>query len=108
MDKTKDLVINALKYYDTNNEKYSKIINKTKYYSVIWSQSGTEHNKIVFYNSEKKEFFRSRFEVLGFYYSQFKLWVWGWSIASLPKNQIVLSKKMLNYGIDLDVDFLFL
>ena len=110
MDKTKDLVMNALKYYDTNNEKYSKIFDKIKYYSIIFSHkdNGIEHNKIVFYDQEKKEIFKSRYEMLGIYHLKFKLWIWAWSIAILKKNEILLSKKILNYGIDLDKDFSFL
>lgn len=108
MDKTKDLVLNALKYYDTNNEKYLKIFSRVKYYSLIMTPSDIEHNKIILYDQEKKEIFRSRYEVLGIYYLHFKLWVWGWSISSLRKNEILLSKKVLNYGIDLERDFSFL
>jgi len=108
MDKTKDLVLNALKYYDTNSEKYSKIFTKTKYYSLEMTQSDIEHNIIILFDKDKNEIFRSRYEYLGLYYSHLKLWVWGWSIASLQKNEILLSKKILNYGIDLGKDFAFL
>jgi hypothetical protein len=110
MDNTNELIINSLKYYDINTEKYSKLFNKAKYYSRISAnQKGDlDHHQIILYDENKKEILKSRYEILGIYYFNLKLWVWGWSMPTLRKNEIILSKKILNYGIDLDLDSTFL
>jgi len=109
MDKIKDLTLNALKYYDTNNEKYSRLFDKIKYYRIFHTTEHTEldHNVIRFYDKDKKEIFRSRYEMLGYYNATVKMWAWGWIIND-KKNEIVLAKKLLNYALDLGKEFSFL
>lgn len=109
MDKIKDLTLNALKYYDTNNEKYSKFFDKVKYYRMLLAAESNEldHNVIIFYDKDKIEFFRSRFEMLGHYNGTIKMWAWGWTISD-KKNEIIMAKKLLNYALDLGKEFSFL
>lgn len=101
MNKSKDLVINSLKYYDSNNEKNFKMFNKFKYYSIIFTGSDIDHNKIIFYDENKNKIFVSRYEALGVYNSSVHLWAWSWSIPVLSKNMVYTSRKILNYGLDL-------
>ena len=99
-DKTKELITQSLNYYDINTEKYSKLYDKFKYYSIITSESDTDHNRIVFYDKNKEIIFKTRYEILGMYNATSNLWIWGWSIPSLQKNELYLSRKILNYGFD--------
>lgn len=103
----KDLILNSLKYYDTNNDKYEKFFEKIEYYQLIKSTNELEHNKIVFYDKNRLEFHRSKYEILGCYFRDMQLWVWGW-IMGKSKNEIVVAKKLLNYGLDLGSEFDFL
>lgn len=105
---SKDLVVNALRYYDKNSEGYSKILRKAKYYTYQLSKQDLEHNYIILYDKNKKEIVRSRYEFVGIYNPNVDVWIWGWAIPSLMKNQINLIKKVLNYGIGLDDDSIFL
>lgn len=109
MNKSTDLILNALKYYDMNTEKYSKLLNKIKYYSLIIMPVDNEldYNTIIFYDKNKKEFYRSRYELLGYYNAKLKMWAWGWVIND-KKNEIVFGKKLLNYALDLSNEFGFL
>ena len=100
--KSKDLIINSLDFFDKNKEKYSKIISKIKYYSMIFNQNDMEHNTIIFYDKNKKELFRSSFEYMGIYYSISNTWVWSWAIPKATKNTTYLAKKIVNYGMDID------
>lgn len=100
-DKTKELIIQSLNYYDSNNEKYSKLYDKFKYYSIITSENDTDHNIIIFYDKNNEIIFKSRYEILGMYNASSSLWIWGWSMPSLQKNELYLSRKILNYGFDL-------
>ena len=104
MNKNKDIIVNSLKYYDYNNEKYSKIIDKAFYYSIIRSNNDIVHDTIVFYDKYKNIIFKSRFEIFGFYSAVTQLWAWSWSIIKYPKNLIFLARKILNYGLDLGPD----
>jgi len=97
----KEIVVNSLKYMDLNNEKYARVYDKFVYYSYIDKQSDIEHNIIQLYDKDMKQFFSSRYEVMGMYIKNFQLWTWSWSIPDLTKNKIFLSKKLLNYGLDL-------
>jgi len=101
MNKTRDLIINSLEYYDKNYEKYSDIISKIKYYSYLYSDSDLDHNKIIFYDKNKEEIFRSRFEIIGIYNNYSNTWAWAWSISFLNKNTVYTSRKILNYGLDI-------
>lgn len=101
MNRIQELITTSLKYYDINNFKHEKIFKKVKYYSLITSSSDIAHNIIIFYDKNDKEIFRSRYEYLGMYDSQLKLWIWGWAIPYSEKNTILLSKKLLLYALDL-------
>ncbi len=101
MNRTRDLITNSLEYYDKNHEKYHDISTKIKYYSLKYSESDLEHNQIIFYNKDKTELFRSRYEVIGIYNNYSNTWTWGWSIPFLEKNSVYTSRKILNYGLDI-------
>ncbi|QKF93817.1 hypothetical protein QKU48_gp0359 [Fadolivirus algeromassiliense] len=102
MNNIKDVIVNSLKYYDLNNEKYSKLFDKIKYFKLTSIVNDLEHSIIHFYDKNNQEFFSSRYEVLSVYIPKHNLWTWSWAIPFMDKNTIYLSKKMLLYGIDLD------
>lgn len=97
-----DFIVESLKYYDTNREKYEKLFQKAKYYNFKRSTSELEHNKIIFYDENRKECHVSRYEILGCYIPEVTLWIWGWAFGS-AKNETVITKKILNYALDLDI-----
>lgn len=97
-----DFIVESLKYYDTNKEKYEDTFKKAKYYNFSKATSELEHNKIIFYDKDKKEYHTSRYEILGCYIPEVSLWIWGWAFGS-AKNETVITKKILNYALDLDI-----
>lgn len=102
MDKTKEIITNSLRYYDSNNERYSKIFDKTYFYSINRSGNDLSHDIIIFYDKNKNKTFKSRYEILGFYSVHAQLWTWSWSIGSFSKNLVYLTRRILNYGLDLE------
>ena len=86
----KDLVVNALRYYDKNNDLYVKIFNKIGYYSFKLSEFDLEHNIIIFYDRNKNEIFRSRYEYIGIYNPIVEIWIWAWAIPIL---KLIVSKE---------------
>ena len=104
MNKTKELVLNSLNYYDANLEKNQKLFKKIFYYSVQLTIKDLEHHTITFYNKKKEIIFKTRYEHLGFYNVRSNSWTWSWSMPRYTKNTTQLARKVLNYGLDLNID----
>ena len=101
MDNTINVILDALDYYDKNIKNTERVFANVKYFSLIKNNIDTEHSKIKFYDENKTEIFESRYEVIGIYYNYSNAWIWGWSIARLNKNDVIIVKKLLNYGLDM-------
>ena len=102
------IVSDALQYYDKNSEEYEYFFKDIKYVSFETKENDTEHNIIYFYDKNKKEMFRSQYEILGTYNKTSNIWMWAWSNPEFSKNSVYISKKILNYGIDLDKESKYL
>jgi hypothetical protein len=100
MSDTKNIILNSLEYYDKNSETYNKLLSKAKYYKQKKRYGDMQHHTIFFYDKNKKEIFKSNYELIGLYNHFSKLWSWAWSIPWLRKNEAYLSRKILNYGLD--------
>jgi hypothetical protein len=84
----KDFIIKSLKYFDQQNTKYSKYI---RYKS----------ENLFILNSEKKKILDLRnTEILGIFYNETNVFVWGWVIPDFRITNI--SRRILNYGLNLD------
>ncbi|AYV78752.1 MAG: hypothetical protein Edafosvirus30_3 [Edafosvirus sp.] len=108
MSKTTMLVADALEYYDKNIDQYGNMFKDIKYISFEIKSSDIQHNIIHMYDKDKNEIFRSNYEVIGLFNNMSKTWTWAWSNPVFSKNTTYISKKILNYGIDLDPDVKFL
>jgi hypothetical protein len=62
-----NLVLNSFEYYDKNNQKIKDKFTYVKYISLEMINNDLEHNKIIFYDKDLKELFKSRFERIGIY-----------------------------------------
>ena len=101
-----NIIKNALHYYDNNKDFYEKTTKKIKYYKLKAQKN--DHNLIYFYDKNKTELFKSRYETIGVYSEFYKVWTWGWSIPKTNKNNVAISKKIISYALDLSEDDLFL
>ena len=90
------IVNNALEYYDTNTIKYYEKIKKYKYY-----QLSRDEGKIFFYDESQQKIDEYGYDVIGKHLFNENIWVWGWSDGFLEKQNITLSRKLLNYALDL-------
>jgi hypothetical protein len=102
------LVTTALEYYDENTEKYKNAFRKAKYIKFISEDNDLTHNSIVYFDKDKKELFRSRYELIGIYNSYTNVWTWAWSITELKKKNTNIIRKVWNYGAELDPDAKYL
>lgn len=100
------IILNALKQYDENKYKYKILFDKVKYYRIheMPKENELDHDFFIFYDKNKKELFRSRFEKIGIHTKEENVFIWNWS-KSVKKNDAVLGKKLLNYAIDLGEEY---
>ena len=104
MNEHTNLVVNALEYYDMNNEKYSHLYKNTAYYSLVYTNIDMGKNTILLYDNDKNLLIKSAYEIIGLYSNTTSVWAWAWAIPYFYKNSTYISKKIINYGIDLDPD----
>lgn len=95
------VLLDAMAYYDRNRQKYIKFIETISTMREVKYESESEQDKLIFFNKDKKEIATSRFEILGSYSSETEIWTWGWADPSARKKLVSLSRKLLNYGIDI-------
>lgn len=95
-------VTTSLKYLDENNEKYEGILKYAKFIKYILAENDMTNNIVVFYDKNKKEIFKSRYEIIGLYNTDVNTWTWSWAIPTFKKNNTGTARKLLNYGLMLD------
>jgi hypothetical protein len=96
------IITDALDYYDKFQEKYRDDYLHINYISLELTDKDLEHNIIIFYDSELKELFRSRFERIGMLDLKSQIWTWAWARPDLKKNETTIIRKILFYGTELD------
>lgn len=93
----------ALEYYDNNNHEFLDFKKKINKIETINNNKDMEKSKIIFYDNNKKKLLESEYEVAGIFYKKYNTWIWGWALPNINKNQIMISKKLLNYALDIDL-----
>lgn len=99
-----NLLSNALEYYDTHNKKYNKILKKAVRQSFEETIGDIQRPRIILYDKDNKKILTAEYQHIGIYYKLFNLWAWGWALPLFKKNETSLSRKILNYGLDLETD----
>jgi len=102
MDKT--TIELALEYYDVIHDKFEPLFAKvvSRKNNIFYADS--ERNNITYYDADGNALLTSEYEILGIYNNTKKIWTWGWAEPSTKKNEIFISRKILNYGFDVDID----
>jgi hypothetical protein len=96
------LVTTALEYHDNNTELYGNLFKNVKYIKFVQAGNDMEHNVIMFYDNNKNEIFRSKYELIGLYNTNSNTWTWAWAIPTFKKNNTNIIRKIWNYGAVLD------
>ena len=97
------LVKTALEYHDKNTEINNNIFKHVEYYKVINIENNTENDIIIFFDKDKKELFRSTYEILSMYTTLTNTWIWSWALPMLAKKKTNISRKIFLYGSSLEV-----
>ena len=94
------MIKNSLEYYDSFQPQIQKILDKIEYIKVI---NGINVNdEYIFYDSNDKEFFKSRIEVLGMFVPQDNSWKWSWAVPFAKYQNTLISRKILEYAFTLN------
>lgn len=94
------IIKNALNYYDMNQENVIKLLSKIKYYSYIDNLNTL--NQIILYDKDFNILIKSSYEIVSVYNPNNNIWKWSWSIANLEKKYTIISRKILEYALNLD------
>lgn len=90
------------------------LINYDSTYSIINHLKNRPHNfekskinfirdKIIFIEPRTGEsFLETEVELLAMYHTEYKLWIWSWSMADLSEHENYLSKEILLYALKLE------
>ena len=103
MDNFNTLIPLALEYYDNNTTFFNSFISKVKKTETISTEKDIEKNKIIFLDKNDKKILESDYEVAGIFYKKYNTWIWGWALPNINKNLIMISRKLLNYALDIDL-----
>jgi hypothetical protein len=87
-----DLIKSSLDYYDKQNIKYKKYLPPD---SILLNNEKKIVNKF-----EESTTIKS--EVLGVFDHNTKVFFWGWVLPYLNKNETIISRELLNYGLNID------
>jgi len=98
------LITSALEYLDTYSLKYKKILDKVHYIKYIDAKDESDYYRIKAYDANKKLLFESRYEILGVYESQAKIWIWGWAHPLFTHNTTQVARQLVNYGMNMAPD----
>jgi len=102
------IIPESLNYYDKNTEEFSMFIKKIKSSKIKIFDDQTKNDKILFYDNNDKIIFKSRIEVIGIYNNNSKTWIWAWSVPQFKQINTMISRDILNYGLKLSNDNIFL
>jgi hypothetical protein len=101
MDKINNNIKLSIDNYDMNKESFFKKFKNIKFFNFDYNDN---YKTMVFYNENKEKIFVYSYELLGRYYNKQNFFQWSWSLIDTNKQLCIISKKILNYGIELIAD----
>jgi DUF4097 and DUF4098 domain-containing protein YvlB len=96
------IIQNSLIYYDKNYQKYKKYLDRIAFKNITASTNDIDRSTILFTDENNKKVLKAKFEYIGIYYNTANLWVWAWADPDIKKNANYMSRKILQYGLDIN------
>jgi len=93
------VITSALTYYDNSINTYSKLL---KYNRKLYYDNERKCYVVRFLNKKQEIVFASKCEIIGKYDLLNGYWLWAWADNSYESHISQYSKKILNYGLNLD------
>ena len=92
MEKLSYLLKKSFNYYDKKNNIYKEFINDD-------ASLDFEKSEITFNKTNKK----FKYQMLGCFDNYTNIWFWSWMIPSIENSKTLISKKLLSYGLKINV-----
>lgn len=102
------IISNALIDYDKNKEKINKILNLVSDINIIYTKEDNERNIIQFTDTNDNIILDSEFEILGIYYPEDSVWIWGWAIPEIIYPNNFLSHEIFNHAMKSGREYLYI
>ena len=99
---TRQIFKNILENYDRNKLNIDKKLENYKYFKLKYNESLHDMYEITLYDNKKKEILNSKYQLLSVYIPNLKLWKWAWSLPLAVKKQSFVSKKILDYALNIE------
>jgi len=99
-----NIIPDALEYYDKCKEETESLLSK-KSYDVDWhiNENNLENDSIRFVDKDGHIINEFYYELIGYYYDDYDTWIWGWAYPSNPKKTTHLIRKVLTYGLNMEI-----
>ena len=95
----------SLNFFDQNYKiNFNIIINKYRHEIINTKNS----KQILFYDKKDNILIKGKYQIIGVFDRNKKIFNWAWSISNLDDNLISYSKELLNYGLDLSKEYIIL
>jgi hypothetical protein len=105
----KQIFRNILEEHDNNTLKINKKLENYKYFKLKYNSLSNEMSEISLYDNKKKEILNCKYQLLSIYVPNLKLWKWAWSLPAANKKHSFVSRKILNYALDIEnINMLFI
>ena len=94
----------AYEYFDRQRNKYQDDINSdSKKFKVVFPENDLELFKFQLNDLNDNIVFQGNTSIIGYYNYSISTWYWGWSMSFKNKSENYLSRKILNYALDIDI-----
>jgi hypothetical protein len=97
-----DTLKDALLFYDKHSEENKILFKKVNNVIFLPKKDNIEYRSIELYDKDNTLITGYKYEIIGAHYVKNNAWVWAWAIPLLNKNVTNISRKILNYGLELD------
>ena len=99
-----NIVSLALQFYDKQKHKHAVYYNEEHRVSFV---SSTSDIQLPMFNIKRgdKTVLSGQYNIIGFYFKEERKWVWGWGVNYTKKNDTYMSRNILLYGLDMQLNF---
>jgi hypothetical protein len=108
MNSTDVIITKSFEYYDKNTEHNNELFKNVRYVTYSNNEKDLKQNHINMYDKNKKIIKKYTYEHIGVLDNMSNSWTWAWSIPNYTKNLTYISRRILNYGFNLDLQYMFL
>lgn len=96
----------AYEYFDNKKELYGKYIDDNNIKAIRRSEHSNDMEQLNFeiLSDDGNVVATGNYSIIGYFNNEISTWYWGWAVPFPVKSENYLSRKLLNYAMDLDIN----